>query len=415
MSTFAAEPPTSRATARALLFASVAGVLVLAATRQPGRELARSGRADQVVARVPARTDAAVQALEALRRHAERAPADRDRALALVRAYIEASRREGDPRYLGAAEAALAPFTALRDPVAPVRLLRATVLQSRHDFPGALVDLDRALEQAPTDAQTWLTRATVLTVIGRYDEARASCDALTSLGSSTLRAACLAPIQALTGEAEQASAALEMALQQARDPSQRAYLHSLAGEVLYWSGAAEASERHLRAALTLDAGDRYTRALYADLLLDTGRAPEAKQLVRAHRADDALLLREALAELALGHEDAPVIARVSEGFAESRLRGDSVHQREEARLWLARGDAKQALTLSLASWRVQHEAWDARVVLEAAKRSGEASAAQPVLAWLDATQFAAPRLRALAAALRPGHADLAHPNERKTR
>ncbi|MEY4513911.1 MAG: hypothetical protein RLZZ450_6033 [Pseudomonadota bacterium] len=402
MFTLAAEPLTSRVPARALLIGSVAAVLVLAAVTHPATGVVRPERDDQVVARVPARADADVQALEALQKSVERAPGDRNRALALARAYIEASRREGDPRYLGAAEAALLPFAAAPDPAAEVRLLRATILQSRHDFGGALVDLERALEQEPANAQAWLTRATVLTVVGRYDEARASCEQLTSLVSSALHVACLAPIQALTGEAAQASAALAGALQHTRDTSEQAYLHSLAGEVSYWSGATELSEHHLRAALAIDAGDRYTRALYADLLLDTGRAEQARQLVQAHRADDALLLREALAELALHERQGPASARAREGFAASRLRGDSVHQREEARLWLALGDPKRALPLALASWALQHEAWDARLVLEAAQRTGDVAAAQPVLAWLETTHFEAPHVRASAAALRGG-------------
>lgn len=401
MSTLAASPLSSRVAPRVLLMVSVALILVLAASYQPPRQVARPQRDPQVVARVPARTDADVQRLEALHKRAAQAPADRDRALALARAYIEASRREGDPRYLGAAEAALLPFTSVRDPVAEVRLLRATVLQSRHDFGGALVDLERALEQQPMQAQAWLTRATVLTVLGRYAEARKSCEALVSLVPEALQVACLAPIQALTGAATQARAALETALRHARDPRDQAYLHSLAGEIAYWSGASEASERHLHAALAIDAGDRYTRALYADLLLDTGRAREARQLVQAHRTDDALLLREALAELRLEQTDKPALAKARAGFAASRLRGDTVHQREEARLWLAQGDAKQALALALSSWAVQHEAWDARLVLEAATQAADAAAAQPVLTWLDDTHFEAPRLRALAAALRP--------------
>jgi hypothetical protein len=239
----------------------------------------------------------------------------------------------------------------------------------------------------------------VLTVVGRYDEARASCDRLDGLVSSALSVACRAPIEALTGRSSQASVSLEAALSHARDPSEQAYLHSLAGEVSYWSGRDEASERHLRAALALDPADRYTRALYADLLLDTERAALAKQLVHGHQSDDALLLREALAELALQHDDAPVIARVREGFAASRLRGDAVHQREEARLSLARGDARGALRLALSSWAVQREAWDARLVLEAALRAAEVSAAESVLAWLRRTQFEAPRVRGLASAL----------------
>ncbi len=55
-------------------------------------------------------------------------------------------------------------------------VLHATILQSRHSFDAALVELDEALRARPDDAQAWLTRATVLRVQGRYSQAAAACE-----------------------------------------------------------------------------------------------------------------------------------------------------------------------------------------------------------------------------------------------
>ncbi len=65
------------------------------------------------------------------------APNDPAPAIALATAYVRASRAEGDPRFLGYAQAALAPWW--KDPEAPtaVLMLRATILQSRHEFDAA--------------------------------------------------------------------------------------------------------------------------------------------------------------------------------------------------------------------------------------------------------------------------------------
>ena len=70
--------------------------------------------------------------LQALRADPTRLPL----ALALAREALERARASGDPRELGPAQAALAPWWALPAPPAPVRLLRATLRQHQHDFPG---------------------------------------------------------------------------------------------------------------------------------------------------------------------------------------------------------------------------------------------------------------------------------------
>ena len=99
-------------------------------------------------------------------------------AVALANAYYQISRSEGDPRYLGYAQAALAPWW--KDPEAPTAVLvsRATILQSNHEFDRALADLDRAIAREPKNGRALLVRSTVLTVQGKYAEARADCPKL---------------------------------------------------------------------------------------------------------------------------------------------------------------------------------------------------------------------------------------------
>lgn len=349
--------------ARNLLFVSVAGVLALAYERPARGSVKVVG--DEVLAQVPARGGREGRAIERLR-------ADPNAKLELARAYIEASRRDGDPRYLGLAEGAL--LGAPRSSEA--RVLRATILQSRHEFPAALAELDQVLANEE-DAQARLTQATVRTVLADYERARESCRALPP---SIHAIACTAAIDALTGEQERARQALEQALTRAR--SERAWLHSLLGEQAYWQGDEQRAERELRASLALE-DDRYTRALLADLLLDQRRPVEGNEL---HRA---------LAELGRGVEG-EAVRSVEAAFADSQARGDRVHQREESRFWLARGDRARALACARENWQVQREPWDARVLLEAASTRAEAA---PALDWLARTGFASPRLRALAARL----------------
>jgi hypothetical protein len=342
--------------ARNLLFAGVASVLALASER-PARGSSAID-AEAVLAQVPPRQSAEGRALAAL----ERDPASK---LELARAYIEASRRDGDPRYLGLAEGAL-----VGDASVEGRVLRATILQSRHAFPEALVELEGALREGANE-QAQLTQATVFTVQAEYERARASCRALPP---SIYRVACEASVDALTGEAQRAQKALQDALPRA--PFEGAWLHSLLGELAYWQGDDARAERELTG-LT----DRYSHALLSDLRLDRGAPADG---------DD---LHLALTELAQGAPGAAV-ERVQASFADSDARGDRVHLREQARFWLARGERARALRMARENWQVQREPWDARILIEAAATRAEAA---PALAWLEAARL--PRLQALAARL----------------
>lgn len=418
------------------LLGAVLAVIALAALLAPGgvhgadETLAASD--DVVLAHVPARGSAAGQELAALQERHKAAPHELVRTLDLARAYIEASRETGDPRPLGYAESVLlsslspvplgerqgrSPYHArpqsdqraqekpphrTHEQQAPLLVLLATVEQSRHAFDAALAHLRTALDAAPHDPQAWLTQASILTVRGRYSEARASCSALAALTTPFVATACVAPIDALTGHAEQAMRALSEALPGLSSPAEQAWAHSLLGELAFWTGEPAAAESHLRAALALDATDRYARGLLADVLLDADRAQEALTLVQGRTDDDAMLLRQALASLALARPDAhSLVTKLEQRFADSRLRSDFVHQREEARIMLASSsDARRALASARQSFAAQREPWDARLVLEAALKSRNRAAAAPALAWLDETGFQAPALLALAEQLR---------------
>src|SRR5580704_18110762 len=95
-------------------------------------------------------------------------PADASLACQLARRCIDRSRNDADPRYLGRAQAALGPWWDAPKPPVDVLVLRATIKQSQHEFTNALADLDLAVKLQPHDAQAWLTRTTVLTVMGDY-------------------------------------------------------------------------------------------------------------------------------------------------------------------------------------------------------------------------------------------------------
>lgn len=313
------------------------------------------------------------------------APATEAEAAARARELVlEARARGGDPRLLGQAQAVLSRWWSEPAPSPEVLLMRATLKQSLHDFEGSLADLEVLARLRPDDAQAWLTRATVLTVLARYDEALTACGRLPPEPAPG-RAVCEATPRALSGhlgEARQALAALE------RD----AWALSVRGELERWSGDDAAAEASLRAALRLDPNDGYTRLLLAELLLDVQRAGEVAPLFAGRALNDAELLMVVLA--AHGEqESAELAARV----AANRQRGETLHRREESRYALrVEGDAPRALALAQENWKVQREPADARVLLEAAVAAKRPDAAAPALEWLRATQLPWPALQALA-------------------
>jgi tetratricopeptide (TPR) repeat protein len=345
-------------------------------------------------------TDPREREQEALRRQVAAHPDDLRAAVALARLDIELSRARSDPRFLSYAQAALGAYWDLPSPPPEVLVLRATIRQSVHDFDRALADLDRVVALAPGDAQAWITRSVVLSVEGRYDEARASCQPLARLAPPLVFTVCETSIDAVTGGAGPAYARLAGILSGGRglSPAENEWAVSTLGEIAQRRGDDAAAEARFKEALALDPGDPYVVSALADLYLDLGRPAEAEALVHGKTENDNLLLRLALADARTHAPDARDHARLlRERFDASHLRGDTVHRREEARFVLAlEDDPAAALALARANWGVQKEPWDARVLLEAALDAKEPAAAAPVLAFLDAHHLEDPRILALA-------------------
>ncbi len=357
-----------------------------------------------VLERLPARaTDAPTRELFDMRRSLEGDPRNLALATALARRDIEEGRRRSDPRYLGYAEAALAPWWRAESPPADVLLLRATIRQSSHDFVGALADLDTLTQLTPNDPQMWLTRSVVLGVRGEYGPALESCARLAALTRGLVVPCCTENIRSLTGSAKDAYAKLESAVSAVRttSPQETAWASSTLGEVAIRAGDPSSAERHFLRTLAIDPEDAYVLGAYTDLLLDLNRPREASARLIAHTQNDALLLRLALAETRVGDAAAPEHTRVlEERYDASHARGDTVHRREEARFALDLAhDPRRALALASANFDVQKEPWDVRIILEAALAAGDAKSAGPALEFLKANHLEDPSVVAAATKL----------------
>ena len=306
-------------------------------------------------------------------------------AVSLATKLIEQSRSEGDPRFLGQAQAVLAPWLDHSTPPSSTLLLRAMIRQHAHEFDLALADLDAVLNMQPANAQAWLTRASIYQVQGRYEDARRACQPLLRLAGRHVALTCLGDIAGLSGQAATSRQMLTASMERSGiSVRERLWILTILAEMATRTGDVSAAEKHFLDARSLGVKDHYLLGAYADFLLDQGRVQEVVTLLQHETRADGLLLRLTLAEHVLHLPTAKNhTAELAARFAAGRERGTRVHVREEARFTLALlHDPQAALTLAQTNWAIQKEPWDARLLLEAALAAGNRHAARPVIDWL---------------------------------
>jgi len=322
-------------------------------------------------------------------------------ALANARRYIELGQTYSDPRAYGYAQAALGLWWSMNPAPHEVLVMRARILQFRHEFDAALAQLEPALKSDQFDADAWLLFANIQQVRGNVRGARAACLKLIPIADPLIGTTCAASTAALGGRSRQAEQLLARALTEptGASASERAWAWTTLAETRARLGQTAGAEVAFKRALALAPNDVYTHAAYADLLLDLNRPRDVRALLDADVAQaDATLLRLAIAAQLNADSDADALSEsLSQRFAEARARGDQTHQREQARFALAvRRDPARALALARSNFAAQREPADARILLECAIAAGDAQAAQPALDWLHDTGIDAPQLLVLA-------------------
>jgi tetratricopeptide (TPR) repeat protein len=338
------------------------------------------------------------RALRGLRQRQQQDPKDLPAALDLAKALIQRSRAEADPRFLAQSLVALSPWLDQPDAPAEVWVLRATVRQSLHEFDAALQDLDQALARDPKQVQAWLTKATLHTVRGEQALARKACLMLAQVADSLTATTAIAQLGSVTGNAKSSMALLEQALQQATNSStpppvdQQVWALTLLAETAARTGQAQSARQHFQSALTLAPEDPYLLGAYADFLLDQGQSDAVIDLLSKFPRVDALWLRVAEAGSRLEPNDDSVVRNqvrdLTARFEAARLRGDTVHRREEARFRMRLcADARGALELARDNWKVQREPADARILLEAARAAGDMDTLKLIETWLQTTKL----------------------------
>jgi tetratricopeptide (TPR) repeat protein len=324
-----------------------------------------------------------------------------DVAVPLAQFYISRARATGDLRFLGYAENALDPWMK-KTPVLPrVLVLHATILQSRHDFVDSLNELDQVLKSNPDNAQAWLTRATVLRVLGRYDEALDSCAHMASHTEPAVATLCEQSLRALTGHLQSAYDALVSLRFQASTPELLAWRCSELGEMASHLGRDDDAERWFRQGLQIAPDDFYMRNALADLLLQHNRANDTLQLLAGYETQEPMLLRIALAHKALNDaQGEQARAYLGNAFDVEQQRGEAVHRREQARYLLdVEHQPLAALAAAQEDWKTQREPADILILMRAAQAAHQSDAAKPALKFVQQEHLEDVQLDAVKAAL----------------
>ncbi|MBY0271559.1 MAG: hypothetical protein K2X06_17015 [Burkholderiales bacterium] len=364
----------------------------------------RPADAATVLERLPLKkTDERARLLAADRARLAAAPRDAALAFKVARAYYELAGEEGDPRYVGYAQAALAPWANDGDAPVDILYMQGKLLQWRHDYAPALALFGRVLQRDPGHYDTLSGRSAVLTVLADYAAARRDCEQMRAREAELYWTSCLAYIDGQTGQAaaaEQRMAGL-LAAHPGMGPAGQLWLLTRLADLAARQGRPADAERHYRRALALGVTSQFLLANYGDFLIDEGRYAEAVTLLRDWVRSDVLLLRLTLAGQALGAPEFKGHAQtLRERFAAAALRGDTLHRQEESRFQLrVERNPARALELAVANWAIQREPYDARILLEAAVAAGRRDAAQPVLDWLAQSRHENPQLAKLAKSL----------------
>ena len=352
---------------------------------------------DEILERLPIATGERIR-LKELQLQANKKPGDYNFALSLARDYIALGRTNSDPRYYGYAEALLTPWLSAQNQQPEALVLRATILQNRHDFQAALTDLKTALQLNPRIPEAWLTLAAVYEVQGDYPSALRSCLALARFSAALTTTTCINSALGLSGQAQSAYGQLVAAISNTQgDLEEMTWTYNLLAELAERLNRVQEADNWYEKAINQNYRSVYLLASYADFLLDHKRADEVIELLRGETRADTLLLRLTLAEQQLQHKDFNQHAElIKDRIAAAKTRGDTVHQGDEARFSLhVLEDAEMALKLATSNWAVQKEPRDARILLEAAIAAKKPDAALPVLKFMEQTHLEDARLTPL--------------------
>lgn len=313
-----------------------------------------------------------------------------------VRAKLLTVRETGDQRLLGQAQQLMSMVSDDKMDI-ELRLLRASLLQSLHQFGDSTRELQKILLLSPANAQALLMLASIQLAQGNYSAASQACKALLGRAPMLISAGCASQVAARTGQAALAYKRLHQLYLREQNNSDDDVLHytwvSLA-DIADQTG--EPSAAHWwQKALQIRPRDLYTRIGAANNALGRGSADEVLAMTEHHGDVDALLLLRVQAlsahakdEAAPAKDEAAALhERLLQRLEEARWRGDTLHARDQGWMLLRlKHSPEEALKLAQINWETQREPEDTRLLLDSALAAHRLDVYADAKQWLDSHQ-----------------------------
>ena len=309
-------------------------------------------------------------------------------SLDTIAGLLGQARVSGDPRYLGYAEAQLAPWLNRHANDSRVQLTQARLLQANHRFAPAQAILATLIGKQAESAEAVLLSASIAQVQGDNALAQQRCHQLKGLETLPFALICQAQVDGATGRAQKALAALEKVPAKALGftPQQATWWWLSQADIADRLQRAEPAER---AYIAAQAGGAEAVGAYADWLYRQQRFVEAEKLLLSWRAHDGLLTQLARVENQLKRQTAKAThAQALARWQAFLARNESGHERELAVFYLdVAKQAKTALRYAKANWQNQRETADFRIYARTAIAANSATDLAVLRAWQASTGF----------------------------
>jgi Tfp pilus assembly protein PilF len=329
--------------------------------------------------------------LSRLRQASSVAPSDSDALARYVNALLSMGARTGNERYYGFAEQAIS--TAPAAVQLSVAMLRAQVLQHRHEFRDAEHVLSEIIEHDPRHLDAVLMRAQVRMHLHEPESALRDCSKLALKVDLLTSMTCVAQAQAAQSAdlaaLERSYSIVASLLQTDGAPATRSWSAGVAAEFAARLGNSDAATMWYRTAYELDRDSHYARIAYADWLLSKSDYAAANE-VAGSGVSNADIFRTVLAKR---ERDSAAARQLQLSWREAEARGERAHLRDQARFELiVLNDAARAHVTALDNFRDQRESEDALLLAQTAAARKDARAVALLKQWQSERRYADRRM-----------------------
>jgi hypothetical protein len=325
-------------------------------------------------------------------------PQDIQAATAYARAVFILGLDEGDLRWYGSAKAALMPWWQESQLPAETLFIRGLVKQGFHEFHEGLHDIDLAIAQNPRKAEYWSWRFALNLLLSDFKSAEKDCAQIEIFAGRLEALQHRAVLHYRSGRADLALQILTQ-LQQSSEFSKHdsEWFQFQLGEAYRVAGQYRMALSIWRQQLATMPQSHLIRLSLAELLNKQSLFSEAQKITDIENASDALLMQALLAARGLKDRKEQKLSKLIESrLATQSLRNESLIERPKLIYLIDYGiDPKAGLQLSIENWKIQQEPRDAVLFVKAALQAQQPQAAEPVVSWVQQTNYADPELAGL--------------------